>query len=54
MANSSPATHQTLRQQGGAGEDGHIQLADWTFSVVATEKKKKGQFLLNPSKAAIG
>ena len=32
VANSSPAAHQTLRQQGGAGEDGHsfCHLADWT------------------------
>ena len=41
VANSSPATHQTLGQQGGTGEDGHIHLADWTFSVAAIEKKKK-------------
>ena len=41
VANSSPATHQTLRQQGGTGEDGHIHLEDWTFSVAVTEKKKK-------------
>ena len=26
VANSSPATHQTLWQQGGTGEDGHIHL----------------------------
>ena len=36
---SRPA-HQTLRQQGGTGEDGHIRLADWTFSVAEIEKKK--------------
>ena len=41
MANGSPATHQTLRQQGGTGEDSYIHLADWTFSVAAIEKKKK-------------
>ena len=40
VANSSPATHQTLRQQEGTGEDGHIHLADRTFSVAAIEKKK--------------
>ena len=44
VANSSPATHQTLRQKGGAGEDGHVHLTDRTLSVVATDKKweKKG------------
>ena len=41
VANSSPATHQTLRQRGGTGEDGHIHLADWTLSVAVIEKKKK-------------
>ena len=30
VANGSPATHQTLRQQGGTGEDSHSHLADWT------------------------
>ena len=30
VANSNPVTHQTLRQQGGTGEDSHIHLADWT------------------------
>ena len=25
--------HQTLGQQGGTGEDGHVHLADWTLSV---------------------
>ena len=39
VTNSSSATHQTLRQQGGTGEDGHIHLADWTLSVAAIEKK---------------
>ena len=34
-------THQTVRQQGGTGEDGHIHLADWTLSVAAIEKKLK-------------
>ena len=38
---SSYITHQTLRQQGGTGEDSHIHLADWTLSVAAIEKKKK-------------
>ena len=41
VANSSPVTHQTVRQQGGTGEDSHIHLADWTLSVAAIEKKKK-------------
>ena len=39
-ANGSPATHQTLGQQGGTAEDSHIHLADWTLSVAAIEKKK--------------
>ena len=39
VANGSPVTHQTPRQQGGTGEDGHIHLADWTLSVVAIEMK---------------
>ena len=38
---SSPATHQTLGQQGGTGEDSHTHLADWTLSVAAIEKKKE-------------
>ena len=38
VTNSSPATHQTLRQQGGTGEDSHIHLADWTLSVAVIEK----------------
>ena len=29
VSNSCPVTHQTLRQQGETGEDGHIHLADW-------------------------
>ena len=41
MANGSPVTHQTLRQQGGTGEDSYIHLAGWTLSVAAMEKKKK-------------
>ena len=32
-------THQTLRQQGGSGEDSYVHLADWTLSVAAIEKK---------------
>ena len=40
-ANGSPAIHQTLRQQGGTGEDGYSHLADWTLCVAAIEKKKK-------------
>ena len=34
-------THQLLRQQWGTGEDGHIQLAGWTLSVVAVDKKEQ-------------
>ena len=41
VANGSPATHQTLQQQGGTGEDDYIHLADWTLNVAAIEKKKK-------------
>ena len=41
VANGSPVTHQTLRQQGGTGEDSYIHLADWILSVAAIEKKKK-------------
>ena len=33
------AINQTLRQQGGTREDGHVHLADWTLSVAAIEKK---------------
>ena len=40
VANSCPATHQTLQQQGGTGEDGHIHLAGWTLSVAAIEKNR--------------
>ena len=39
VANSSPATHQTLQQQGGTGEDSYINLADWTLNVAAIKKK---------------
>ena len=39
VVNSSPATNQTLRQQGGTEEDSLIHLADWTFSVAGIEKK---------------
>ena len=41
VANSSPVTRQTLRQQGGTGEGSHIHLADWTLSVAAIDKKKE-------------
>ena len=41
VVNSSSATHQTLRQQGGTGEDGYIHLADWTLSEAAMEKKNQ-------------
>ena len=41
VANSSPATHQTLQQQGGTGEDSYIHLADWTLSVAEIEKKNQ-------------
>ena len=34
-------THQLLRQQWGTGEDGHIQLAGWTLSVVAVDKEEQ-------------
>ena len=40
VANGSPDTHQTQRQQGGIGEESHIYLADRTPSVEATERKK--------------
>ena len=39
VADSSSSTHQTLRQQGGTGEDGHVHLAYRTLSVAAIEKK---------------
>ena len=35
VANGSPATHQTVRQQGGTGEDSYIHLADRTLGVAA-------------------
>ena len=55
VANSSPATHQTLRQQGGTGEDGHIYLADWTLSVAAIEKKKSPErYWLGPRSQEVG
>ena len=41
VANGSPVTHQTLRQQGETGEDSYIHLADWTLSVATIKKKKK-------------
>ena len=41
VANSSPARHQTLWQQGGSGEDGHFHLAERTLSAAAIEKKKE-------------
>ena len=41
VANGCPVTHQTLRQQGGTGQDSHIHLADWTLSVAAVEKRKR-------------
>ena len=34
---NSPATHQTLWQQGGTGEDGHSHLADRTFRITTIE-----------------
>ena len=39
VANGSSVTHQTLRQQEGTVEDGHIHLADRTVSVAVIEKK---------------
>ena len=41
VANGSPATHQTPRQQGGTVEDGHIHLTVWTLSVAEIKKKEK-------------
>ena len=38
---SSSVTHQTLWRQRGTREDGHIHLADWTFSVATIEKKEE-------------
>ena len=32
-ANSSPATHQTVWQHGGTGQDSLIHLADWILSI---------------------
>ena len=40
VANGSPATHQTVRQQGGTGEDSYIHLADRTLGVAAIKKKE--------------
>ena len=45
VANSSPVTHQTLRQQGGTQEESCIHLADWTLRLAAIEKKKITIFL---------
>ena len=45
VANGSPVTHQTLRQQGGTGEDSYTHLADCTLSVAVIEKKKKSVLL---------
>ena len=52
VADSSPATHQTLQQQGGTGEDGYIHFADWTLSAAATEKKKE-EYIIMTSKAGL-
>ena len=42
VANSSPATHQTLRQQGGTGEDGHIHILQrYPFLQTARTKQKQ-------------
>ena len=41
VANSSPATHQTPRQQGETGEDSHIHLADWNLSVAMQRSKRR-------------
>ena len=35
----NPATHQTLGQQGGTGDDGHIHLSDRTLSVAASRRR---------------
>ena len=37
VADGSPVSHRTLRQQGGTGEESHIHLADWTLSVAAID-----------------
>ena len=41
VANSSPARHQTVRDQGGSREEGHIHLTDRTLSAAAAKKKKR-------------
>ena len=41
VANSSPATHQTLRQQGVTGEDGHIHLADCMGFQCSSDQEEK-------------
>ena len=49
VANSSPATQQTLQQQGGTGEDGNIHLADRNLSVAAIEKKQEKKSMQIPA-----
>ena len=51
VANSSPATHQTLGQQERTGEDGHIHLVDWTLSVAVIEKKICAKDMCLPAEA---
>ena len=40
VASGSPATHQSLRQEGGSGEDGYIHLADKEGKFFCTETIK--------------
>ena len=40
-ADSSSAVHQSLWQQGETVKIGHIDFADWSFTVAAIEKTKK-------------
>ena len=44
--NSSLATHQTLRQQGGTEEDSHSHLADWTLNEAAIKRKKNNMSVI--------
>ena len=53
MANSSPATHQTLQHQGGTQEEGHIHLIDRTLSAAAVKKKKKKKYCSKADSSAI-
>ena len=44
VANGSPVTHQTLRQQEGTGENSHIHLSDW-LSVQRRSKRRSSSVL---------